>query len=865
MELIERDDFLNLLQTKFESVSNGEGHCILLCGEAGIGKTSLLKNFCREHKGKGKIYQGICDALFTPRPLAPVYDIIWQMHRDSGEDSFDMTDRAALFGYILHKLEEQEGTTLVILEDIHCADEATFDFIKFLARRIGRLSCLFIVTYRDNEIHAGHPLRNVLGQLPLDSFTKMRLTSLSKAAVEELALEKGYKGEDVYSISGGNPFYVNEILASYSIGIPDNIKDSILSSYDRLDARTKHVWQILSILPTGCEVKYLERLEPQYAAAIHSGIELGILIPKNGLLSFKHELFRRAVESSLSPLVRMELNQRILDLFTENFEQDNQLERIIHHAKNSNQNDLVVKYAPLAAKQAAGLGAHIEASKLYLSAIEYYQGNDKDTLIRFYDSYAYECYLTNQIREAIIYTERSLQILKEKNDIEKTGSCMRFLSRLWWFNGNSKKAESYANNAIGVLSDQPDSKAKGMAFSNMSQLKMLFDQRAECIAWGERAIAIAKKLHDDETLCHALNNVGTVRMRVHSSRQEGIGMLQQSLDIALRNSFHEHGARAYTNLGSNAVEMKDFLFGKKVLEEGIKYCEERDLDSLAFYLATYKSRLNLETGNWDEAYCTTSNLIKNVDTPVIVRTGALVIVATIMMRRGETDVMPLLSEAREKAFAIGELQRILPVITALLEYEWISEMQVIEQKDIDHVIKMIEHTGNIYENSEFAFWLFKARKQTVILREFFEGYRVANQKKAKETAALWKQIGSPYNRSLALFEGDENNKREAISIIHKLEARAVYEKMKQQMRASGIKSIPRGIRKTTRTNPAHLTERELEVLQLLKESLQNKEIANKLFISPKTVDHHISSILFKLDVNSRTKAVKEAILLEIIK
>jgi predicted ATPase len=334
MELIERDDFLNLLQTKFESVSNGEGHCILLCGEAGIGKTSLLKNFCREHKGKGKIYQGICDALFTPRPLAPVYDIIWQMHRDSGEDSFDMTDRAALFGYILHKLEEQEGTTLVILEDIHCADEATFDFIKFLARRIGRLSCLFIVTYRDNEIHAGHPLRNVLGQLPLDSFTKMRLTSLSKAAVEELALEKGYKGEDVYSISGGNPFYVNEILASYSIGIPDNIKDSILSSYDRLDARTKHVWQILSILPTGCEVKYLERLEPQYAAAIHSGIELGILIPKNGLLSFKHELFRRAVESSLSPLVRMELNQRILDLFTENFEQDNQLERIIHHAKN---------------------------------------------------------------------------------------------------------------------------------------------------------------------------------------------------------------------------------------------------------------------------------------------------------------------------------------------------------------------------------------------------------------------------------------------------------------------------------------------------------------------------------------------------
>jgi DNA-binding CsgD family transcriptional regulator len=865
MELIERDDFLNLLQTKFESVKNGEGHCVLLCGEAGIGKTSLLKGFCKENKGSCKIYQGICDALFTPRPLAPVYDIVWQMRGRSGEDSFDMTDRAALFGQILHKLENQAGAALVIIEDIHCADEATFDFIKFLARRIGRLPCLFILTYRDNEIHSGHPLRNVLGQLPLDSFTKMQLTPLSKAAVEKLAREKGYKGEDVYSISGGNPFYVNEILASYSIGIPENIKDSILSSYDRLDERTKQVWQILSVLPTGCEIKYLERLEPLYAAAIHNCLELGILLSKDGLLSFKHELFRRTIESSLSPLVRMELNQRILDMFTENFEQDNQLERIIHHAKNSNQNDLVVKYAPVAAKQAAQLGAHIEASKLYLSAIEYYQGNDKDTLIRFYDSYAYECYLTNQLREAIIYTERSLQLLKEKNDIEKTGSCMRFLSRLWWFNGNSKKAESYANNAIGVLSDQPDSRTKAMAFSNISQLKMIFDQPAECIAWGERAIAIAKELHDEETLCHALNNVGTIRMRIDSTRQEGIGMLQQSLDIALRNSFHEHVARAYTNLGSNAVEMKDFSFGKAVLEEGIKYCEERDLDSLAFYLATYISRLNLETGNWDEAYDTASNLIKNEDAPVIVRIGALPIAATIMMRRGEADVIPLLSEAKEKAFAIGEPQRILPVITALLEYEWISEMRIIEQKDIDHVIKMVEHTGNIYENSEFAFWLFKARKQTVILRDSFEGYPVANSKKVKEAAILWKQIGSPYNQSLVLFEGDEGNKRDAISIIHKLGASAVYEKMKRHMRASGIKSIPRGIRKTTRANPAHLTERELEVLQLLKESLQNKEIANKLFISPKTVDHHISSILFKLDVNSRSKAVKEAVQLDIIK
>ena len=85
------------------------------------------------------------------------------------------------------------------------------------------------------------------------------------------------------------------------------------------------------------------------------------------------------------------------------------------------------------------------------------------------------------------------------------------------------------------------------------------------------------------------------------------------------------------------------------------------------------------------------------------------------------------------------------------------------------------------------------------------------------------------------------------------------------MRSGGIKKIPRGLRESTKTNPAQLTNRELDILQLLQKAVQNKEIAQTLFISPKTVDHHISSILFKLDVNSRVKAVGEAIRLGILK
>jgi DNA-binding CsgD family transcriptional regulator len=866
MELIERAGFLASLQSKLKDIAEGEGHCILVSGEAGIGKTSLLRAFCKEQKDQARIYLGTCDALFTPRPLAPLYDILWQIRGNSWNNTGgSREDRAELFNRFFHEIGSQDNPAVIIFEDIHWADEATMDFIKFLARRITRLHCLFILTYRDDEIHSRHPLRNVLGQLSPDSFTRLQLTTLSRPAVERLAEEKGYSGENVYSISGGNPFYVNEILASYSPGIPDNIKDSILSVYHRQDEKTKNIWNILAVLPTGFEIDYLEKMQPDYATALENCLDAKIVLLREGRLSFKHELYRRTIEASLSPLLRVALNKKILGLFRGNFEQNGETERIIHHAKAANEYDLVVCYAPQAAVVAACVGAHIEASKLYFTAIEYYQGKDQDVLVRLYESYAYECYLTNRVKEAIIYQGKALNIWKEKKGIEKLGNAMWFLSRLWWFDGNRKQAESYGLQAIEVLSSQPSSRAKAMAFSNMSQLKMLSEQIVECIHWGENAIVIARELGDDEILSHALNNVGAVQMRVPAYKQKGIQLLRQSLDLALKHSYHEHAARAYTNLGSGSVKIKDYAFGRQVLQEGIQYCEERELDSWRTYMLSCKARLLLETGHWKEAEEIASDLLKKEDQSPIATMGVLAVVGTIKMRKGEEDALPLLLKAKAMAFEAMELQRILPALAALLEYEWLNGKVHIEMEAVEYAIGLIGQTGGAYSDNEFDFWLLKTRNQKLPLRDIDEGYRVDSPKTARNAAHLWAKLGCPYEQAIALFEGDEDDKKKALSIVHQLGASAVYEKMKLEMRSSGIKSIPRGLRRTTLANPALLTDRELGVLELLKEGLQNKEIGSRLFISAKTVDHHISSVLFKLDVNSRIKAVQEALRLGIIK
>lgn len=860
IELIERASLLEKLDEKFHNLAAGEGHCIMVSGEAGVGKTSLVRAFCQEHRHHAKVYLGTCDALFTPRPLAPLYDIIWQIW---GESQPAAEDRTALFNEFLQRFDQQHGSSIIVFEDIHWADEATLDFIKFLARRISRLRCLFILTWRDDEVHSLHPLRQLLGQLPPHSFTRLQPAPLSRQAVEDLAKTRGYRGEDVYGITGGNPFYVNEILASYSPGIPDNIKDSILSVYNRLDAKARQVCELLSVMPTGFETGYLEELEPGYAGALAETLQTKIVILKENRLHFKHELYRRTIESSLSPFTRIALHKKLLTAFSEKMETNGEIERIIHHARNANDHETVVRFAPIAARNAAALGAHIEAARLWFSAIEYYQGSDPDTLVGLYEPYAYECYLTNRMKDAIIYQQKVARIWKDKDDPEKMGNSLWFLSRLWWFDGNRRQAELFARQAIDVLADRPPSRPKAMAFSNMSQLKMLSDQTVECIHWGEKAIDIAQQLADDEILSHAYNNIGAARAKVPPYEQKGRELLRKSLDIALRNQYHEHAARAYTNMAYCAVQMKDFTFAADILREGLQYCEERELDSWRTYMLSWKARLLLDTGHWEEAAAIAEQLVHTQDS--IVRIGALVVVGTLKMRRSEPGALPLLLEAKGKAFEAMELQRILPALTALLEYEWITGQAVVEKAAIEYAIGLLSQGGTLRESSEFDFWLWQVRRQMVPLHKVHDRYRADNPKMAAETAAAWERLGCPYEQALFLFEGNEIDKRRAIAIVHRLGAAAVYEKMKLGMRSEGIRSIPRGNRKSTQANPALLTERELGVLELLKEGLQNKEIGTRLFISPKTVDHHISAILFKLEVDSRTKAVQEAIRRGILK
>lgn len=865
MDLIERDHFLQLLEREFEHVAAGEGRCVLVTGEAGLGKTSLIKTFLKKQTNNSRIYVGACDGLFTPRPLAPLYDILWQVNPARWPETPKPEERATLFSDFFREIHAMGDRVIIVFEDIHWADEATLDFIKFFARRIEQICCLFILSYRSEEIYSALPLRKVLGQLPHDACTRIFLAPLSRASVERLAAEKGYNGEEVYSVSGGNPFYVNEILASYSPGVPENIKDSILSVYERLEHGTRQAWQVCSVIPEGLEIDRFTRVKASSGEAMDHCFALGIINVRNGRVVFKHELYRRTIEESLPPFRRIELNRLMLDLFLESFEEKKEIERIIHYAKNANEKDIVLKYAPLAARHAMQRAAHLEAARLLLTAIEYADQSHKEQLVELYEAYAHECYLINQVNAAIIYQTKALAIREGMREAAVTADCCRKLSIMCRADGRSEEAAAFAQRALEAFVAAPSTVLKGLALANMAHLRHSMGKSAEGIQWATQALNIGRELTANDVVCDALNALAAAQTSMDPHSATAIRSFEESISIARKHELVEHAAAAFHGLAAAHLNRGALRLTADLLPTAIGYTEEMGHEMAGNKLLLLRARLFLARGDWSDALAVTRTLLQHRAQLATVRIDCGIISALVQLRQSGTLARSVLAEIRKAAFGTKQYELILRAVIASLESEWICSEEVLTEEEIVMAERMAAEGAQPMLNSEFALWLQRARKRDCSVPAEIEPYRLMQQGNGRMAAGWWQKAGSPYESALALTEGDEEDQMQALTILQQIGAEATASKVKWMMRASGIRKIPRGVRASTKSNPAQLTNRELDVLQLMRTSVHNKEIAGSLFISTKTVDNHISSIFFKLDVNSRAKAVEEALRLGILK
>ena len=862
MDLLERDHCFDQLSALLHMATTGNGRIVLISGEAGIGKTALVEQFV-SRSAVGQLW-GACEALFTPRPLGPLYDIATQARGSLATLIGRDAERSTLFSAFLDELQKSASPTIVVFEDVHWADEATLDLIKFLGRRVSHLPVLFLVTYRDNELSFDHPLWSVIGDLPSNAVARLRLAPLSEQAVTHLARQAHRSAEQLYTVTGGNPFFVTEVLASDTPGVPLMVRDAVFARIARLSTAARTLLELASVVPTRTERWLLDAVLGPGALALEECLTSGMLFLDHTTVAFRHELARQAVESTLSPLRQQTLHKQVLQAFISHGKDASQAARLVHHALGANDGTLVARYAPLAAQQASAQGAHREAAAQYATALLSAEQFSPERQAELLAGRAYECYLISQIEDAVQARQAALRLWRKLDRAEQIGHTLCWLSRLNWFLGKSNEAKQYGAEAIQLLETLPPDARLAMAYSNQAQLLMLADNTAEAVCWGKQAIELAESRGDDETLVHALNNLGTAQLQALD--EQGRAHLERSLQLALERGWEEHVARAYTNLAYCAVSARDYPLAKRLLREGLAYCAEHDLDSWGTCMGAWQARASFEQGIWDDAAREATHVLSHCRLYAAAKIPAIVVLARVRIRRGDPGSKPLLDEAHHLALGMGELQRIAPVAIARAEAAWLrGDLEVcLAEARVGYDLAVAQQDRDKWRLGELSLWMWRAGSLTSAPEALAEPFARQIAGDWQGAATLWSQMGCPYEQALALLDGDTCAQLDALALFEQLGAQPAMALVRQRLRQQGVGGIPRGPRSSTRTNHAGLTSRQMEVLQLMAEGLPNAAIANRLFTSLKTTDHHVSAVLAKLGVHSRAQAISAAYQMELI-
>jgi len=511
--LLERDRELSELAQAAHEAAAGEGGLVLVSGEAGIGKSSLVRALRGLLPAQARLLVGHCDDLGTPRTLGPFRDLVGQVGVELTRALAEGGERDAMLAALRAELDWAGHPTILVVEDVHWADEATLDVLGYLARRIAELPAVLVLTYRDDELTREHPLQQLLGQASASGrVQRLPLRRLSPDAVRWLSAPGRVDADEVFAMTSGNPFFVTEVLAAGDGDrVPSTVADAVLARVRRLDPASQGALDQLAVVPSTVERWLVDALVPGGLAALAVAEEHGLLTVSPASVAFRHELARRAVADSLPVARRVELNRRVLHALVGR--EDADLARIVHHAAEAGDSDAIVRHGPAAARDAAGAGAHREAVAHYRLVLRHRERFPPAELAELLEGYAVECYTVGATEAPIVESE-AVELRRSLGNQRALGADLRWLSRMQYWAGDRAAAERSAAEAIAVLEAAGDRRLLALALSNQSQLHMLAYRATDCVAVGERAVALAREVGDAAILSHALLNVGSARWQL---------------------------------------------------------------------------------------------------------------------------------------------------------------------------------------------------------------------------------------------------------------------------------------------------------------------------------------------------------------
>jgi DNA-binding CsgD family transcriptional regulator/tetratricopeptide (TPR) repeat protein len=854
-ELLEREPHLRRLRSHLAQAIAGRGTMVLVGGEAGIGKSALVRHFCEDAARRARVLGGACDPMQTPRALGPLLDLSHGLGPPLSTALNEGVARERVFRLLLEALREH--ATVAVLEDVHWADDATLDLLRFLGRRLATTRALVIATYRRDELGPRHPLRAVIGDLVTSpDVARLSVPPLSREAVVRLAAGTDVDPDELYRITGGNPFFAIEVVVAGGERLPASISDALSARLARLPLEARTTLETASLVGTVVEPSLLAEIGCS-AESIEACLAGGLLIELDGRLGFRHELAREAVVGTVSEPRRRALHAMVLAALERMPEFGTDLATLAHHASAAGDAAAVLRLAPAAARRAAELGAHREARAQYARALPFLARLLDDEHTDLLEAYARECELVDRYAESREAWSAAIERHRAAGRTLRWADGLTDLARVRLSLGDNAAAEAASAQAIGILEGLGPGVELARAYQYRAALRMLDRDIDAAVDWGVRTLRLSATVGDQRTLAGAHVTVAASLMLQGTAAY--VGHFERAIALAKEHGFDVLHANAYLNRGSGAGELHRFGEAEHHLRLALHFAEERELGSQASYAEAWLALVRLYRGDWDEAATLVGRTLRRSSTSAITRIMALVALGRLRARRGDPEVWPPLDEAQELALHTGTLQRLAPVRAARAEAADLGgdlERTLSEAAASYSLAARARHPWFV---GELGYWRHVAGDLEGLPEYAATPFALQVRGHARAASAAWSALGCPFEAARALAESTaEADLRRAGEAFAALGASPSVERTHARLRALGAARLPRGPRARTQRHPAGLTPREAQVLARLVDGSSNAEIAALHGVSVRTVEHQVSAVLAKLGVDSRAAAIAAA-------